>query len=47
MVLEAGYLELPSNLISNLFNMHLGIERIRRGPLELDGSLESMLELEN
>jgi hypothetical protein len=30
MELEADYSELLSNLISNLFNMHLGIEKIEK-----------------
>ena len=35
MVLEVDYLELLNNLILNLYNMHLEIEKIRKELLEL------------
>jgi hypothetical protein len=37
MVLEVDYLELLNNLILNLYNMHLEIEKIRKELLELFG----------
>jgi hypothetical protein len=42
--LEVDYSELPSNLISNLFNMHLGIEKIEKELSDLFGFLELMLD---
>ena len=37
MVLEVDYLELLNNLILNLYNMHLEIEKIRKELSELFG----------
>ena len=42
--LEVDYLELQSNLISNLFNMHLEIEKIEKELSDLFGFLELMLD---
>jgi len=47
MALEADYLELPSNQILNLYNMHSETERIRNELSGRFGSQESMLELES
>ena len=44
MELEVDYSELPSNLISNLFNMHLEIEKIEKELSGLFGFLELMLD---
>ena len=46
MELEVDYSELPSNLISNLFNMHLEIEKIEKELSDLFGFLELMLDQE-
>ena len=35
MVLEVDYTKLPNNQISNLYNMHLEIEKIKKGLLGL------------
>ena len=40
MVQEAGSIRPRSNLISNLFNMHLEIEKIKKEALDLYGFQE-------
>ena len=43
MELEAGYIKQQNNQILNLYNMHLGIERIKKGPSGHFGLPELML----
>ena len=47
MVLEVDYLEQQSNLISSLYNMHLGIEKIKKEPSDRYGLRELTLVPEN